>query len=410
MGTTAEKLAAALVSKTAIKNAIVAKGVTVADSEPLSGYAAKIAAIEQSSGGDSSGDVVYLPEMVGSGSIEVRFVDPIYGVFLVYKVEEGDSIDIDDITPISHSGLTFVEWVKTAASLSSITHDIDVGAIYKPTSNKTEIDYTVSEYGGSILSVPLYSNDGAITINWGDGQTTTEAVNGIYSPANPIAQGSYTMSIECDGSAVFGTSSTMYIFGSKEYNAYITDVRLKYGQELSTYMFAYCRNMESLIFSSGTAQSYMLRECINLEHLLMPSTARYTNISQCLNCYKLGIVVSTYNSYYFGNTSFWNCYNLNKVVFPTSMYQLGTGVFQYNASMTNLKLHSSFTTLANGFINGSEVLAVLDLSTHTSVPTLAGTTAFSTAESFKILVPSALESSFKAATNWIVFADYIVGV
>lgn len=43
------KLTALLATKEAIKNAIIGKGVTVNDAEPLSGYAAKISAIKDKS-------------------------------------------------------------------------------------------------------------------------------------------------------------------------------------------------------------------------------------------------------------------------------------------------------------------------------------------------------------------------
>ena len=52
MGTTADKLNKLLETKAAIKNAIIAKGVEVADSDTFASYPAKIEAIEVGGGAD----------------------------------------------------------------------------------------------------------------------------------------------------------------------------------------------------------------------------------------------------------------------------------------------------------------------------------------------------------------------
>ena len=61
MGTTADKLNAVLASKNSIKNAIVAKGVSVPDNTPLSQYASKINSITTGSGGGGSSFIKWEP-------------------------------------------------------------------------------------------------------------------------------------------------------------------------------------------------------------------------------------------------------------------------------------------------------------------------------------------------------------
>jgi hypothetical protein len=54
-------------------------------------------------------------------------------------------------------------------------------------------------------------------------------------------------------------------------------------------------------------------------------------------------------------------------------------------------------------------IAKYDFSTHTSVPSLSNTNAFSnTADDMKIIVPDALYDKWKSATNWATYASYIV--
>ena len=52
-----------------------------------------------------------------------------------------------------------------------------------------------------------------------------------------------------------------------------------------------------------------------------------------------------------------------------------------------------------------------DFSTHTSVPTLSNTNAFTDIPAdCEIRVPAALYDSWKSATNWSTYASKIVGV
>lgn len=59
MGSIADKLSKLMETKSAIKSAITAKGVTISDSDPFSSYAGKIAQIESGgSGGDNSTELI----------------------------------------------------------------------------------------------------------------------------------------------------------------------------------------------------------------------------------------------------------------------------------------------------------------------------------------------------------------
>ena len=51
-----------------------------------------------------------------------------------------------------------------------------------------------------------------------------------------------------------------------------------------------------------------------------------------------------------------------------------------------------------------------DFSTHTSVPTLNKNVFSGIPDDCQIRVPAALYDSWKSATNWSTYADYIVGV
>ncbi len=430
-----------------IATSITAKGVAVPDGAAITAMPALIDSIDQSSGGGSG--------TVGDGAITVRFIDPIDGVFLTHKVDAGDSIDLDTITPPSHDGLTFQGWSQSG-SLNSISRNEDVGALYilTDTSVALEIDYTVVEYGGSIINMESQLVLTApYTVDWGDGQ-----ISSSYSPPEAIQPGSYTMKIYT--SAISGeAASSGYIFGSQVYNNYITAVRFGTASfEISAYMFRYCRSMKyitlnnnitnlsynaleycqslssvvipssltslatslfsydyslvsivipSSVISTGT---YVFYYCHSLSSVVIPSSVTSIGRSAFYYCYALSSVVIPDGVTDIPMFAFYYCYALSSVVIPDGVTSIGNFSFCYCTALKSVIIPSSVTTIVNAAFSNATNLLTVDLTAATAVPTLGGTSAFQLSGPPTILVPMSLLDDFKTATNWSSFADYIVGV
>jgi hypothetical protein len=89
-----------------------------------------------------------------------------------------------------------------------------------------------------------------------------------------------------------------------------------------------------------------------------------------------------------------NCTALKRVYF--------TKLSSVNTQRTN--------TFQNAF-NGCTALELVDFSQATAVPALPGSTPFAnTNETFKIVVPDALEATWKTTTGWSAYASHIISV
>ena len=112
-----------------------------------------------------------------------------------------------------------------------------------------------------------------------------------------------------------------------------------------------------------------------------------------------------------GYGAFYRCIDLTSVTIPNSVKSLDYYAFHSCMGLTSITIPGSVKSIGNSAFSGCSRLTEIDFSTHTTVPTLISTNAFSnTSASLVIKVPSALVDEWKAATNWSTYADKIVGV
>ena len=96
---------------------------------------------------------------------------------------------------------------------------------------------------------------------------------------------------------------------------------------------------------------------------------------------------------------------------PEGTTSIGVYAFAYCLSLASIIIPDGVTSIGEGAFGNCTNLTEIDFSTHTTVPTLISTNAFSnTYANLVIKVPSALLDEWKAATNWSTYADKIVGV
>lgn len=283
-------------------------------------------------------------------------------------------------TPPTHDKLVFQEWSSPniiSNNTITVNSNVIVGPIYTTTSGLNELDIKLTLVtrllAMTLLSNPDYGdpfadeNDG-IYANVGE-----YAITGENPPQNPRLM---------LAPIVRKNSST----GGPGY-------KVKYARSILPLIgsgwFARQRVMKYITISNAI-QSIMQNafyECMSLEALIFPNTISLIN-SICESCYSLKYVIIPNNITTISAAAFYACYSLTSIIFPNSITSIDTIAF---GDCFSIKEY--------------------DFSLATSIPTLVASDAFQGINKLcKIKVPSNLYSSWKAATNWSTYADYIVAV
>lgn len=355
MGTTAQKLQAILDSKSAIKDAIESKGVTVGDA-PLDEYASKI--------GEIPAPMEEAPEN------DVNFYD--YDGFRVasYTIAEAKALTALP-TPPTHEGLTFQEWNWTLADIQSYNRQyIDIGANYIPTDGKTHIKALAD-----CLDVAIYTSGlkGTISIDWGDGSTEDSYSYPSYKYNKPFTHtysalgyknikigftqsdtgGCYGLSSTNNGSAFAGLRFSEILVGNY-YEA--KDVGVLTNINRSDVIISIPKN----ILLSGTAFSQSLYKQITI-----PRDSNYEFGYQNFACMPNTKICmpKTIKSFGASNYAYYQSI-FDRIVVPdyTDSVTISSGAFDsFFASMVSLPLCAEFATKSNGQYLASPRLTYVDI-------------------------------------------------
>lgn len=107
------------------------------------------------------------------------------------------------------------------------------------------------------------------------------------------------------------------------------------------------------------------------------------------------------------SNAFSNCEGLTSITIPASVTSIGDGAFQNCVGLTSIIIPASVTSIGNNafFLESGNSRTVTMLSATPA--TLGGTYTFDEAGTNKIVVPAGSGKTYKAATRWQEYADYI---
>ena len=334
----------------------------------------------------------------------------------------------------NHSNMTFQGWtcaegVQYDGTRYYVTVNgasTTVGAYYTTASGKTEIDIFLAE--GQSLTFTCKFNG---TKDWGDG-TSDSTTSHIYA-----APGEYTIKVEATNWGSTSSSSGTFGQSSASINYSVQAVRV--GGNLNTYNYqyalAYCYGLKYLSLKSATNTTignYFARNCINLQTIIIPAGIKtvgnyafyycqqveYPVVPSsitAMNTYSFSYLtqarviripntVSTMGTYAFSSDS-----SIRTFKIPTSVTYLNTNLFGSCSALQYIKFPTNITSIyGNAF--SSDRACTYDFSSYSSVPTLTGGAFNSIYATAKILVPASLETTWKGATNWVTYANNIIGV
>lgn len=391
---------------------------------------------------------------LSTGDYLVRFFD-IDGTILKQEyVNTGNSATAPSNPNYDATYLVFSQWNQTFTNVQS---DLEVGAIYDTIDGKSYLFVRITTTTGlqPTLQLQKYTSD-LMTIDWGDGSTSTSSVNGALSITKTSAYssiGDYLITIQCLGT--YATSNSLgYLLGNnttysrillKMYmhqnfgfngSALINHSSLKIisiskDTQLSNGTFSGCKSIEHLNIPDGlTILNGPFTNMYSLKTISLPKsiTSLYTPFG---NCYKLEKFITPNATLTVGNFAMSGCYALKKFVISNSNTTFYAGAFYLDYGLEEPFIPSSLTTIENlafdsctslkklilpstltnigsngAFNNCTSILEYTFLST--TPPTMGAANAFGGINSAcKIYVPDASVSAYQAATNWSTYANYI---
>ncbi len=372
----------------------------------------------------------------GTGEFRVRFIDFDGRVIRTCRVSSGGAA-ASPIAP-AHEGLTFQGWNISPQRLSNIKRDIDAGAVYTTSDGKTRLYLRITPLTG--LSTAIYlskSDDSVLRIDWGDASSETISTSGALSVSHTYAAaGDYTVALSVEsgsGTYTIGDGSVAVVGGSTQsIKNTLTGVHIGAGvsgignlglsgcqslryitmpesletignaafyccyslscavipegiSTLGNSVFYNCRTLYAVsipesVNALGTA---VLLGCLSLDSFSVPPLTALSD-QTLMSCTMLKSVNIPQSAGSIGSSTFYNCYNLKSLTVPKGVASIGANAFSGCGSLLK-------------YVFESEV-----------PPTLASTNVFSGINVIcRIYVPDASVSSYKTASYWSAYADFI---
>ena len=252
------------------------------------------------------------------------------------------------------------------------------------------------------MTVPLYFSQtvaNGVTIDWGDGSATqTLSGTGNRNTSHTYAEiGEYTISLNPSSGCTLGLgygSSSYCVMGSTGASGSV-----------------YCNMLQAVEVGRSVTSigNYAFYYCYSLSSIVIPDSVTSIGERAFQSCYSLSSIVIPDSVTSIGNNAFYYCYSLSSIVIPDSVTSIGNYAFNYCYSLANIIIPDSVTSIGERAFSYCYGMAFYDFSQCTSVPTLGGTSVFSSIPSdCKIVVPDSLYDTWKAATNWSTHASNMV--
>lgn len=411
--------------------------------------------ITADTGNDGLSQVAITTNVSGAGTTveenDVNFYD--YDGTLVdsYSANDFASLAAMPNNP-THTGLTSQGWnwsLSDAKTYVASYGKLNVGQLYITDDGKTRI-YVELKKGrlSPYIGFAINGGDKTATIDWGDGNTQT--VTGQYTDTPIYTQHTYanegnyviklsssnTIKLLSSSSSTGSTICSTYanngtINSNAVYRNSIVKIELGSNIEIGQYAFDYCYNLKYITMPSYMQDFavYAFRYCNALEYLTIPNQINFSSSSVFYTCNALRKIsfpkIVTGPGMDFGfcqilkdatlpiNTgsiySFRSCYGLLSIIIPNELTTINSYAFQNCYSMAYIKIPATVTTINASTFSSCSGMKYYDFSSHTSVPSLVNTNAFSgIPNDCQIIVPNDLYDTWKSSTNWSTYSNKII--
>ena len=378
--TIAENLARLQAAKTAIANAITAKGGTVGSGDGLEEFPTDISTI--STGVDpepinavleeSNGD---LETALGGGSSPVvakgtvNFYD--YDGTIVKSMSSAQFRSLESMPDNpTHEGLISQGWnwdLSAAKTYVAEYGSLNIGQQYITSDGKTRIYITLTEGRISpILQLYLNANS-ELDIDWGDGaHSTFTTTNADYKSErhNYATDGDYVIAITVTtGSFILQSSSiavsTILWNGNNNANspdiAYNNSIqKIEIGTGVTTigpFSFQYCYSLSSITIPNTVTSiggTYAFNGCYSLQSITIPDSVTTIGTYAFYQCYSLQSITIPNGVTSIGNYTFSRCSSLSSITIPNTVISIGNYAFYGCSSLSSITIPDGVTTISGG--------------------------------------------------------------
>ena len=178
--------------------------------------------------------------------------------------------------------------------------------------------------------------------------------------------------------------------------------------------FNNCSKLESITLNSKLESigTYAFQSCKVLVNIEMPNSVTSIGQYAFYNCYKLDNVTLPSNLTNIENGMFYCCLGLKNITIPNGIITIGDYAFDVCQALNRITIPSSVTNIKSaalriGTASNKGIITMLG-----ETPPLLGTSVFNQSYLNQIIVPASdddsILNSYKEATNWASFANYIV--
>ena len=173
--------------------------------------------------------------------------------------------------------------------------------------------------------------------------------------------------------------------------------------------FQYCLQLRSITIPNSVTRigQNSFESCIALASVTISNSITSIESNAFKNCSSLTSITIPDSVIYITSGAFYGCGALTSVNIPNSVTSIGDNAFYNCHSLTSITIPNSVTRIAGyalqiGYLDNKATITMLP----TTPPTIQSST-FNRTNLNKIIVPAGTGATYKAATNWSNFADYI---
>lgn len=188
---------------------------------------------------------------------------------------------------------------------------------------------------------------------------------------------------------------------------------------IQPYTFCGCKALKSITIPDNIValQGYCFAES-GIETIIIPNTVTTLTgynrgAAMFQRCKSLTSITFSANAPVIPEYCCTSCDVLAEVIIPEGVEEIRERAFYNNPSLINITLPASMKTIGSTVFWLGDVSASSEYTSYTVrlkgtvPPTIQTTTFYSKAQINKIYVPSSAVETYKTATNWAAFADYI---